>query len=248
MKARFLMAFAAFAVASTGVFAATGGSDNTQGSQYGDGWQNADDRAGDGFTQWNITTFGSGGFFLGDSAAQGFGNINSGGTAFGLFGNPGGGGYDGVDAIRDFEGGALVNGDAFTIDLAIAFRNGNKGINLRDGGGSEVWNFNVGSDTYSVSGVGNLGWSYSQQSIFNLRVEQGAGQYRVLLSRGGDSHDSGLIAGSIGGFKLYIGETDQGDLNNLFANNMAVIIPEPSTIVLGIVGALGLVVARRRMK
>jgi len=243
---------ASFAFATGVAFAATGGSDNTQGAAYGDGFQTGDDNVGDGFTAWSITTFGGGGFGLADSAAQGFGDINTGGTAFRFTGRNSTGGYDGIDAIRNFEGGSLNAGEAFSIDLAVAFRNGNKGIDIRDEFGATMWNLNVGSDLYSASFQGDLGWSYSQTSIINVRVDQQVGGYQVSLVRGADTFDSGFIASTnfVSGFKLYIGETDDVDnnLNALFANNMAVVIPEPSTIVLGIVGAIGLAIARRRMK
>lgn len=251
MKSSFLGVLTAAALAASSAFAANLGTDTAADAVYNDGIQTGDD-GGTGFNSWTLTTQGTGGGFIGDSAAQGFGDINSSGEAWGFFGNPAG--ANGVNADRTFEGGALTVGQTFLIDLAIAFRNGNKGIDLKVGG-TGVWNFNVGGDQYTVNGVnlstGPGSWDYSQTSIFELSVTAtGAGTYDVTLTRGSDVFNQSYANGGAGidSFGLYVFGTDAGDdRNNLFANNLA-IVPEPSTIVLGLVGALGLVAARRRMQ
>lgn len=250
MKSRFLGVLTAAALAASSAFAANLGTDTAADAVYNDGLQNGDN-GGSGFNAWSLAVQGTGGGFIGDAVGQGFGDINdpsgAGGEAWGFFGNPAG--ANGINADRTFDGGALTVGQTFLIDLAIAFRNGNKGIDLDVGGGS-VWNFNVGSDLYTVNGV-DLGWTYSQTSVFELSVTAtGAGTYDVSLTRGSDVFNQSYANGGTGidGFGLYVFGTDAGDdRNNLFVNNLA-IVPEPSTIVLGLVGALGLVAARRRMQ
>lgn len=207
--------------------------------------------AGNGFGAWNLYTTGSAGNFLGSSVSQGFGNIDTAGQSFGMYGNPAGDNY--FNAERSFSS-TLNTGDTFSIDLAIAFRNGNKGISLFSGGfapANEVWNFNTGGDQYSAAGS-NLGWSYSQTSIFNLLTTQtGANTYTISLTRGLDTYSTNITGlGGLSGFKLYVGSTGAGnDLNNLFANNLqTTIVPEPlpSSYALISLVALALICYKKR--
>jgi hypothetical protein len=191
--------------------------------------------AGAGFGSWNLFTTGTAGSFLGSSSSQGFGNIDTDGQSFGMYGNPTGDNY--FNAERSFSSSLNV-GDSFSINLAIAFRNGSKGISLFSGGfapANEVWNFNVGGDNYTAGGS-NLGWSYSQTSIFNILATQtGANSYSISLTRGGDLYTTNITGLSgLSGFRMYVGSTDAGnDLNNLFANSMqTTIVPEPSVYAL----------------
>lgn len=81
---------------------------------------------------------------------------------------------------------ALGAGDSFSVDLAVAYRNGYKGIDLFTGA-TKVWTLNVGGDQYTAGGV-NLGWTYSQTSIFNLKVTQNSSTSMTIdVVRGGDS-------------------------------------------------------------
>lgn len=195
------------------------------------GWTNGAN-AGSGFGAWNLYTTGTAGNFLGSSVASGFGDIDTAGQSFGMYGNPSGNNY--FNAERSFSS-SLNLGDSFSIDLAIAFRNGNKGISLFSGGfapENEIWNFNVGGDQYNAGG-NNLGWSYSQTSIFNLLATQtGATSYTISLTRGLDTYSTNIVgSGGLSGFRMYVGSTDAGnDLNNLYANNLqTIIVPEPPT-------------------
>lgn len=212
-------------------------------------WGNGSN-AGTGFLAWNLyTTAGNGtaGFFLGNSTAQGFGNINTADKAFGMYGNPAGTNY--ANAERLFSN-SLNNGEAFLIDLAIAFRNGNKGISLFINNGfnfgDQVWNFNVTGDQYRVQNA-DLGWSYNQQSIFAVQATQvSPTQLMVSLTRGVDNFTANYtVTSALTGFRLYVGDTEAGDdLNNLFANNMSV-IPEPTAFALLSAG-LGAWILRRK--
>jgi hypothetical protein len=196
---------------------------------------------GSGFGAWDLFTSGTAGYFIGDSVAQGFGNVNSGSSAFGMFGNPAGDNY--ANAQRALST-PLSTGQAFSIDLAIAFRNGNKGISLFAGGfddPSQIWNFNVGGEIYSAGGT-DLGWAYSQNSVFSLTATQlSLTSVGISLVRGSDTYTSTVTSASgLSGFRAYVGSTDAGnDLNNLFVNNMQA-VPEPSTYALLTLGALAL--------
>jgi hypothetical protein len=219
------------------------------------GWTNGAN-AGLGFGAWNLFTStnggGTAGFFLGDSVAQGFGDVNTAGQGFTMFGNPAGDNY--ANAERAFSS-ALGTGNTFSIDLAIAFRNGAKGISLFAGGfapANEVWNFNVGGDNYTAGGS-NLGWAYSQTSVFSLTATQiSSTQLGISLVRGSDSYATNLIVTTgLSGFRAYVGSTEAGnDLNNLFINNLTTVVPEPSTYALLALSAIGLAgyAARRRAR
>ena len=137
-----------------------------------------------------------------------------------MYGNPAGGNT--AKAGRGLDE-ALQAGDTFSIDLAVAFRNGSKGIDLFTGA-TKIWNFNVGGDQYQANGS-NLGWSYSQTSIFNLTVRQNsATSITIGLVRGADTFSTNVtVSAGFNGFDLYVSGTDAGnDLNNLFFNNLAV--------------------------
>lgn len=196
-------------------------------------WTNGSN-LGTGFTAWDLWTQngGNAGHFLGDSNAQGFGNINTSSKAFGMYGNPPASpnppqanaqrflnntGSTQVDG-RSF----LLPGQSFKIDLAIAYRNGYKGIDLLDQNFTQLFNFNVASNIYSTSTNANLGWTYSDTSIFQLEVQQtDTNIYVVIISRGADVYNSGNRTGQFSGVKLYVGNTDTGNnLNNLFFNNL----------------------------
>ncbi len=244
MKIRILAVLAALAMVSSS-FAADLGADVASDAAYNSGFSNGSN-GGTGFNAWSISSGGSAGSFVGSSVGQGFGDIDTAGEALAMWANPAGANF--INADRMFAGGALSVGQTFSIDLAIAYRNGNKGLDL-DIGGIGVWNFNVGSDLYTVQG-GDLGWAYSQTSIFQLDVTQtDANNINVVLTRGGDVFNQSYnVGGQLTGFGLYNAGTDaSGDLNNLFVNNLEV-VPEPSTMVMALVGVVGIVAARRRMQ
>uniref|UniRef100_UPI0040495ADB T9SS sorting signal type C domain-containing protein n=1 Tax=Flavobacterium sp. TaxID=239 RepID=UPI0040495ADB len=199
-------------------------------------WTNGSN-LGTGFSNWDLWTQNTdathfAGHFLGNSLAQGFGDINSSGSSFSMYANPTGV-FVQANAQRFLSntgspsvGGRqyLLPGQSFKIDLAIAYRNGYKGIDLMDQNFGLLFNFNVGSDLYSTSTNSDLGWVYNQNSIFQLQVNQvDVTSYEVIISRDTDIYYSGIRTGQFSGFKLYVGNTDSNnDLNNLHFNNLLV--------------------------
>jgi hypothetical protein len=221
-------ALLALAAAST---AFAQGSDNA--SNYSGNWSNGSNQ-GTGFGAWNLFGTGTHGHFLGNSTEQGFGDVNTSGVAFAMYGNPSGNNY--ANAQRSFSG-PLDQGQSFSIKLAIAYRNGNKGIDLYSAGGfgdnNKLWNFNVGGDNYTANGANlttsGVNWAYSQTSVFILTANQvTSNTINISLTRGSDTY-SATVNGTLGGFGLYVGSTGNSDaLNNLFFNDLQ-ILGSPST-------------------
>ena len=87
---------------------------------------------GTGFTAWQLPNGSpTSGYFLGSSTDAGFGDINTAGHAFSIYGYDG----QGASAARYFRGTGsvadpgdarsfLLAGQVFSIDIAVAFRNG----------------------------------------------------------------------------------------------------------------------------
>lgn len=227
------------------------GTDNTTASAYSNGWQSGDDGfvTGDGaFGAWSFDTTGTSGsgqtgFFLGDSRDLASGDsgadINSSGSSFGMYAELPSGGLAFANAHRSF--GALSVNQVVSIDLAVNFRaTGFKGIDLRDGSNNTIFNFNVASDDYRVNGssIGlGSGTGYSANTAFNLSFTQTSGSggtWKVARSGGITDLDTGTYSGVPTNLKLYIGNTNVGTENNLFANNLSIsAVPEASAFVAG---------------
>src|SRR5438045_432483 len=112
--------------------AATPGTDNAADAAYNAGWTNGTDGGTPAtFSAWQLvatpTGTGTAGFFIGDSTTLGGGNtggnINTSGKSFGMFAHTG----STADATRSFDS-PLTAGQTFSIDMAVNFRNGNKGF------------------------------------------------------------------------------------------------------------------------
>jgi len=220
---------------ATAAFAATPGTDNA--GNYGSGWTNGTN-GGTGFGAWDLTnnnndgTTTFAGYFIGDSTA-GSGNINNPpNDSFGVYANPT---NAFADADRSFDS-ALTAGQTFSLDLAVNFRNGNKGFNLYTGGtgGTQLFNFNVGGDLYSINGT-DTGLAYDSMSVFNLSFTQttlAGGTYSVTR---GSSTFTGTYTGDADSFKLYNSGTNgdgDGAADNLYFNNLSIsAVPEPGTII-----------------
>lgn len=236
------------------------GTDDSSATAYSGGWLTGTDGSitGDGFGAWTLTNGGSNsGFFLGDSRLlappSNGADINaSNTTSFGMFGHTG----ETAEAFRSFNGGDLAVGQSFSIDIAVNFRNGNKGFDLRDSSDSVIFNLNIGGDDYVVNnaatGNGSIGNTYSQDTAFNLSFTQtslSGGTWTIVRSGGVSDTDSGTFSGVANNIKLYISQTDNSDSqNNFFANNLS-IVPEPSAYALAF-GSLALIqaVIRRRQQ
>ncbi|NBQ64358.1 MAG: hypothetical protein EBT95_02180 [Verrucomicrobia bacterium] len=174
---------------------ATPGTDTPDSPEYVGGKWESGLNGGKGFLGWNLVTTGPNcGFRIGDSTPSGMAVNTDRGNAFGLYTHGKG---NTVDAYRSFDS-PLESGQSFQVEMAVNWRNGQKGIDLRRVGDNEViFNFNVGADDYVVhhaaSGNGSLG-------------KEAEGTYQGLA----------------GGVKFYVMDTDSGAENELWFNRLTV--------------------------
>lgn len=224
-------------------------------------WTNGS-TGGTGFGTWDLTNNNDNGtdvfagYFLGDSTA-GAGDINTGGQSFGIYANPG---SAFATAIRGINSPLGVN-DQFTIQLALNFDNGNKGINLRTGG-TNVFGFNVGSGAQINTSFTNVPstatYDYGGNAVIDITILITSGTtLNYTVSRSSSQGTQGTlfsgsitsVTGSIDNFELYNSGTDDGSAqNNLYFNSMAVSsVPEPAAFA-GMIALciLGLGILRRK--
>jgi hypothetical protein len=241
----------------TSASAATLGLNNSTAGSLADGWGSGDitNVTGSPFGGWSVSNSdGSAGFFIGDSKSLNGGaggDVNVSGSSFGIYGNNG----DRADAILTLDS-PLIVGQALSFDIAVNFRDGAKGVDIRDGSDAAIFNFNVGSagsgDDYIVNfvttGGGSTGNDYDSNSVFNITLAQtsaGGGNWTIARFGGVTDSDSGTYTGVVNSLKLYNMSGTGGDENNLYANNFTV-VPEPSTAGLLGPGAGTLILRRRR--
>ncbi|HEY4283586.1 MAG TPA: PEP-CTERM sorting domain-containing protein [Chthoniobacterales bacterium] len=236
---------------ASGLNAATPGSDNAADLAYGGSGAGSFDGKDGGtpvsFSPWMVTPNPTGttsaGSFIGDSTTlasnNSGGNVNTSGVSFGLFGHSGAF----VNAVRSFDA-PLLNGQSFIIQLAVNFRNGNKGIDVRDPNGNVIFDLNIGGDDYSVNNTGGgttnlFDMVYDPNTVFTVQLTQidpTDGSWTIIRSGGHTgTATSGIFPyqGLAASFDLYNVATTGGGApeDNLFFNNIQ-IVPEPSTLVL----------------
>lgn len=210
----------------------TGWADSPEESVYqkSPAWESGDN-GGDGFQGWNLVANGgtpeSCGFSIGDSRSLGSGTtgINSAsGKAFGLQARGQG---TSADAYRSLAA-PLQPGQSVSFELAVNFRNGNKGVDLRTAGEEKkIFNFNIGADNYvvheSASGNGSVGDAYHADTIFKITFTQtsdAGGDWTIERLGGISSVSKGTYTGQAGGLKFYAMGTDDSPENDLWINNL----------------------------
>jgi hypothetical protein len=194
------------------------------------------------FTSTNVTAPGTAGRFLGDSknlAGGSGGDINTAGRSWGMFGQSGGTGSGQSDAYGFLKDGAGNNADlgvgqTLSLDIAVNYRNGYKGVAMRDASNAELFTFNIGGDDHVVSnaatGNGSIGNDYSSNTVFRIALTQTSGSggtWTITRSGGVSDFDTGTYSGVVSNFKLYIGQTEGGSENDLYVNNLSVTDSNP---------------------
>lgn len=209
---------------------ALAGQDNADENAYATGRWESGTGGGKGFLGWNLVANGGDekacGFVLEHSPMAG-GAINSpGGRAFGMRAR---GNTASAEAYRSFEV-PLEPGQSFSVDLAVNFRSGSRGLDLRGAGDEQrLFNFNIGADDYVVHGAstgnGSLGDTYHSDTRFTVTFTQDSatgGTWKIERRGGVPVDAAGTYEGRAGGVKFYVMGTDETPENDLWINNLSV--------------------------
>jgi beta-glucanase (GH16 family)/lysophospholipase L1-like esterase len=217
--------------AAAAVRAANPGTDNASSPAYTAGWNNGLDGTITGpsaFGQWFLNTNIPSAYSI--ASAAGVGNagaaaIDSAGVSFRLFQT-----NAEAAAFRFIDPAGLGVGQTFSIQLAINFRDGFKGLDLRSAaaGDPTIFNFNIGGNDYAVSGAatgnGSIGNTYSADTVFTVSFTQTnttGGTWSIARSGGVTNSTSGTYAGVARSIKLYQNSPNDLVQNALFANNLS---------------------------
>jgi hypothetical protein len=206
-------------------------SDQADRDAYKDGWTSGDDGStspaslgawvlGENAKEANIAIAGSAG--LGSGKAE----IDTGGVAFRLH-DPAGGN---VDVFRFIDPAGLETGETLSIDLAVNFRGGYKGVDARDGDDATVFNFNIGGDDHVVdkaaTGNGSIGDTYDAHTVFTITFKQVSdteGSWTIVRGGGVTGTTSGTYSGRIRSLKIYNGGQGAEPENALYFNKLRVL-------------------------
>ncbi len=249
------LAMAAWVLSAAVSHAASIDFDDASQPAYADGWQNFDDGSlnPNGLGGWVFGGNAVDGTTIGIESSAGLGGgsgaIDSSGVAFKVHDTSGGF----VDLFRFFDPDGLNPGETFSLDMAVNFRGGFKGIDLRGTPGDPtIFNFNIGGDDYSVSqaasGNGSIGNAYSSDTVFTLAFTQtslAGGTWSITRSGGISDFDTGTYTGRARSFKLYSGDQGSFGEDALYVNNLQ-IVPEPTTMAALLCGGFAGCGIRRR--
>jgi len=189
-------------------------------------WDNGDN-GGTGFGAWSLSSSNTGGFFI-EGVKTGFGDINTNGVSFGIWsGNPAE-----YKAERSFST-PLVEGNTFSVMLAVKWRDGYKFLSLMEGN-TERFRFNI-SGKYEVYynstwyNLENNPFVYAEDSKFKIEVTQDNNKIFVKISRGATTWGPTEIGttGALTKFSIVSGNTGGGDGNNFYFNSMEIRTDSP---------------------
>lgn len=120
------------------------------------------------------------------------------------------------------------------MEIAVNFRGGYKGFDVRDASEASLFTFNVGNDDYVVSnatsGNGSIGNTYAAQTLFQFRFTQDTADGGTWnLARGGTINHSvtGAYSGRIRSLKIYNGGQRDIPEDALYFNNLLITSSAP---------------------
>lgn len=197
-------------------------------------WISNSFRGGHDFNNWFL---GSGsansGRFIGSSTA-GAADIDTDGRSFALFGHSG----TSMSAVRSFAKPTLTTGDALSFQVAVNFRNGDKGFNLRDPDGNHIWLFRTGrennaggyfvrngSSAQTGSDDGQQLGGYHANTVFTFTFTQRERTLDWTIERTGGiqstlTGSAPIASGTFADVRFFISNTENSDpQNNLYFNN-----------------------------
>jgi hypothetical protein len=231
--------------------------DDASSPAYTDSWSQGDN-GGFGFAPWlfnNTQGTGSAGVFIGDPAAAEITGMDT--SSFGFFANPLDSGAN-AEVSRSLLA-PLEVGQTFSFQWGLNWDSNsslsNRGFNLFSGA-TQILNINMGnSATITIDGsdpapaqtmfseFGTQGFvlNFEQLSPTVVRVF-GTGR------NGSETFDSNFtVAGLVTGFSFYFNATEGINQRQMYVNDLQV-VPEPQTLGMLALGALGLFVIRLRAR
>ena len=251
---RKLFVVAVFVVCVAVTHASLLASDNASDVAYNNGWTNGAD-GGTGFGAWTLNAAANAGYFVGSSVNNGTfpsGGIDtSGGKSWGFYANSG----SSAHGYRQFEGGALSVGQYFMIDYDNGWLGGGSSVGwgLQNASGENLfeWYFAGGDSFYTINKYGGIGASSNGWTDGGLKLQFGLVSttnfsLSVIQGTQTNTYSGSLLAPADQGIQqVHVWNYNAGSGQNYdaFVNSMQV-IPEPSAIILTLLGAgmlLGLV-------
>ena len=135
-----------------------------------------------------------------------------------------------ANAVRYLDPEGLSEGQSFSFQMAVNYRNGNKGVDLFGIDGTQIFNFNIGNNDYVVNnalmGNGSIGDQYSPNTLFQFRFDQTSptgGNWSITRSGEFTDFDSGTYSGVLRSVKFYAGASDtNGNNDALFFNHLVI--------------------------
>ena len=190
-------------------------------------WDNNSNQ-GDGFSNWAFDTGTPNGGFAGNFIGDFSSEINTNGKVFALFANSGNDAFSG--ASRQFPK-AMHRTDQFSVKVAMNFRDGAKGFDLRDSNNNSILNFNVANNQYRLNGTIILFEDiYDANTVFEFTFTQNENSldWTIIRTGGLSGTQSGTIAGinsgTINNIRFYNvsdgTNDDGGGARNLFFNDL----------------------------
>lgn len=229
------------------------GFDAASNSVYNAGWTNGTD-GGYGFGAWTLNAAANAGYFVGSSTENGTppsGGIDTTGESWGLYANSG----SSAHGYRQFEGGSLAVGQQFMIDYDNGWLGGGSsvGVGLQNASGENLfeWYFSGGDSFYTINKYGGVGATTNGWTDGGLKLQFGlisSTNFSLSVIQGTqtNTYSGSLLAQADQGIQqvhVWNYNAGSGANYNGYINSMQV-IPEPSAIILTLLGAgmlLGLV-------
>jgi len=220
--------------------------DAASNSVYNAGWTNGTD-GGYGFGAWTLSSGANFGYFVGSSTENGTapsGGIDTGGEAWGLWANSGAAAH----GYRQFDGGSLSVGQQFRIDYDNGWINtgSSVGVGLQNSSGQNLfeWYFSGGDSFYTINRYGGTAFSTNGWTDGGLKLQFGLTSstnfsLSVIQGTQTNTYTGSLLSQADQGIQqvhVWNYNAGSGANYNFYVNSMQV-IPEPSAIILTLLGA-----------